>query len=180
MAKNTYKELIEPSLIYGGIIGGIILIHSFILQIMNANFSTYASVMGIILPVGLLSYCLYSYRKEYLGGIMTYSKGLGMGVMFSIVYAIIGTAYLIILIKAIDPNYLELAKQAYEEKLLNKGYSEDIIEKTMEFQKRFMTFGFMTIAGFFGTIFMGTIFSIIIMIFLKKEPNDPFASVEAQ
>jgi hypothetical protein len=178
MAKNTYKEIIEPSLIYGGIIGGVILLHSVVLQIMNATFSTYSQVMGYILPIGLLTYTLYSYRKEYLGGIMPYSRGLGMGVLFSVVFAMIGTAYLIVLIKFIDPNYLELAKQIAEEKLIKKGYPDEVIEKGMEYQARFMTFGFITIAGFFLTILMGTIFSLIIMIFLKKEPKDPFANVE--
>jgi uncharacterized membrane protein len=103
-----------------------------------------------------------------------------MGVLFSVVYAVITTAYLIILIKFIDPNYMELVRQMTEEKLLKKGLSEDVIEQAMEMDERFRTLGFMSIAGFFGSIFFGTIFSLVIMIFLKKESKDPFANVEAQ
>ena len=180
MAKNTYKEVIEPSLIYGGIIGGVILLHTVVLHIMNATFSTYSIVMGYILPIGLYTYALYTYRKEYLGDVMTYSKGLGMGVMFSVVYAMISTGYLIVLVKLIDPNYLELVKQMAEEKMLKKGLNEEAIEQTMEMSERFRSLGFMTIAGFLGITLMGTIYSLIIMIFLKKEPKDPFANVEAQ
>ena len=179
MAKDTYKNVIEPSLIYGGIIGGIILLHSVVLHIMNASFSTYAQIMAYVLPVGLLTYALHAYRKEYLGGIMPYSKGVGMGVRFSIVNAVIGIAYLIILIKFIDPNYLELINQIAEEKMLQKGLSEEVIEKAMEMTERFRDLAFLSITGFIGSIFMGTIYSLIIMIFLKKEPEDPFASVEA-
>ena len=180
MAKNTYKEVIEPSLIYGGIIGGVILLHSVVLHIMNATFSTYGQVMAYLLPIGLLTYALYTYRKEYLGDAMPYSRGLGMGVLFSVVYAMISTAYLIVLVKFIDPNYLELVRQMAEEKMLKKGLNEEAIEQTMEMSERFRSLGFMTIAGFFGIIFMGTVYSLIIMIFLKKEPKDPFVNVDAQ
>jgi len=37
--------------------------------------------------------------------------------------------------------------------------------------------GAMTIMGFLSTALMGFIFSLIISIFLKKEPKDPFAAV---
>ncbi len=177
MTKNTFKNVIEPSLIYGGIIGGVIILHSAILQIMNATFSTYGQIMAYVLPIGLLIFTLHSYRKEYLGGIISYQKGLGMGVMFSVVYAILATAYLIVLIKFIDPHYLELVSQMAEEKMLNKGMDDAVIEKAMEMTEKFRTLGFMAIAGFLGAIFMGTIYSAIIMIFLKKDPEDPFASV---
>jgi tetrahydromethanopterin S-methyltransferase subunit F len=180
MVKNTYKELVEPSLIYGLIIGFVSLLFSVVMQVMNASFSSTASFAGIIISIGLYAYCLFSYRKEYHGGFMSYSRGVGMGALFSVVSAIIGTAYLIVLIKYIDPGYLEMARKVAEEKLLEKGLPDESIEQMMEMSDRFRTLGFMAITGFFGSIIMGTVFSVIIMIFLKKEPKDPFASVEAQ
>jgi len=179
MAKNTYKEIIEPSLVYGGIIGGVILLHTVILLILKASFSTYAQIAGNLLPIILMAWALYAYRKEYLGGYMSYSKGLGMGVMFSIVSAIIGTIYFIILVKWIDPTYMEQVNMFAEEKMLKKGMSEDIIEQSMEMTARFRTIGFTAVSSFFGGIIMGAIYSAIIMIFMKKESRDPFANVPA-
>jgi len=159
--------------------GGVIVLHSVLLQTMNATFSTYAKISGALLPVILLIFTLYSYRKEYLGGVMPYQRGLVMGILISVVYAIISAIFLIILVKYINPDYLELLNQVAEEKMLEKGMDEDMIEQAMELSARFRSLGFITISGFIGAIIMGTIYSAIIMIFLKKDPKDPFASVES-
>ena len=178
MNNSKYKNVIEPSLIYGAIIGGVIILHSVVLYVMNATFSTYGQIMGYVLPFLLLIYALYTYRKEYQNGILRYSKGVGMGVMFSIVSSILGVVYLIILIKFIDPGYLELVNNFAEEKLLQKGLDEEKIEQAMEMTERFRSLGFMSISLVLSGILSGAIYSVIIMIFLKKEPKDPFVSVE--
>ena len=178
MNNSKYKNVIEPGLIYGAIIGGVIILHSIVLYVMNATFSTYQQIMQYILPFLLLTYSLHAYRKEYQNGIISYSKGLGMGIMFSFVSAILGVIYLIILVKFIDPGYLELVNNFAEEKMLEKGLDEESIEKAMEFTERFRSLGFMSVMTLFSSILTGGIYSAIIMIFLKKGPKDPFVSVE--
>jgi hypothetical protein len=174
---NSEKTL-KPALLYGSIIGGILVLHSILLYIMNASFSTYAQVMAYVLPIALLAYALNSYRKEYGGGYLTYSKGVGMGVLFSVVSSLIALIYFIILIKVIDPGYLELMNRMVEEKLLAKGLSEDMIESTMKMTERFRSPWILAISSFLGGIIMGTIYSLIIMIFVKKVPANPFANVQ--
>jgi len=171
------KSKIGPVFLYGSIIGVVTVLQSVILHMTNSTFSTIGLIMGYVLPFALLVYALYAYRKEYMDGYLRYSQGIGMGVLFSIVSSAIAVIYLIILVKFIDPNYPELINQMAEEKMLKKGLDEEMIESSMEMTKGLRSLGFMVVSGFIGGIISGTISSLIIMIFLKKEPKDPFASV---
>jgi hypothetical protein len=178
MANNTYKKTFEPALLYGGITGGAILLHSVILYALDASFSTYAQIMGYALPVALIFLVLFLYRKEYLGGAMTYSQGLGMGTLIMVVAGIIGAVYMFVFMKYIDPDYVKLIVQMSEEKMIARGMDEATIEQTMSFTEKFRSVGFMTIGSFFGSVLMGAIISAILSIFLQKAPKDPFAAVE--
>jgi hypothetical protein len=178
MANNIYKKTIEPALLYGGITGGAILLHSVVLYAMDASFSGYSVISGYVLPAGLIFLVLYLYRKEYLGGAMSYSQGLGMGTLLMVVAGIISAIYTYVFIKYIDPDFVKLVVQMQEEKLIAKGMDDATIEQAMSFTEKFRSLGFMTIGSFFNSVFMGAIISAIVSIFLKKEPKDPFAAVE--
>jgi hypothetical protein len=178
MSNNAYKKTIEPALLYGGITGGAILLHSVVLYALDASFSVYAQIMGYILPIALLYLVLSLYRKEKMGGIMSYTQSLGMGSLIMVVAGIISAVYMYVFIKYIDPNFINVMMQMQENKMLEKGMDEATIEKAMEFTSKMRSVGFMTIMAFVWTAFMGVIFSAIVSIFLKKEPKDPFAAVE--
>jgi hypothetical protein len=178
MSSNTYKKTIEPALLYGGITGGVILLHSVILYALDATFSVYYQVMEYLLPIALLFLVLYLYRKEKMGGIMSYSQSLGMGSLIMVVAGIISAVYMYIFMKYIDPDFVNVIMQMQEEKMLEKAMDEASIETTMEFTSKMKSPGVMAIISFLGTAFMGVILSLIVSIFLKKEPKDPFAAVE--
>ncbi len=178
MANNSYKTTFEPALLYGGIVGGVILLHSVVLNALDASFSTYAQITGYILPIALLFLVLHMYRKEQLGGVMSYSQSLGMGSLVMVVTGIISAVYMFVLIKYIDPDYVNVMLQIQEDKLLEQGMDEATIEKAMEMTSKMRSVGFLAVISFFTTSFFGVIFSAIVSIFLKKEPKDPFASVQ--
>jgi hypothetical protein len=177
MANNSYKNTFEPALLYGGITGGAILLHSVVLYALDASFSVYAQITGYILPIVLLVLVLSMYRKEKLGGIMTYSQSFGMGALVMVVAGVISAIYMYVFIKYIDPNFINVMMQMQEDKMLEKGLDEAAIEQAMEFTSKMRSVGFLTIMSFVGTAFMGVVFSAIVSIFLKKEPKDPFATV---
>lgn len=178
MSNDTFKSKLEPALLYGAIVGGVIILQSIVLFAMDASFSVFSQISGFLLPALLLAYVLYLYRKEHMAGSMTYSQSIGMGVLISVVSGIIGSIYMYIHIKYIDTEFLNNMVRMQEEKMLEKGLDEAAIEQAMEFTAKMRGTGFMVISSLIGSIFMGTIYSAIISIFLKKEPKDPFASVE--
>jgi hypothetical protein len=178
MSNTSYKKTFEPALLYGGITGGAIILHSIILYTLNASFSVYAQVTGYLLPIALITLVLYLYRKEYLGGYMTYTQGLGMGSLIMVIAGIIGAVYMFIFLKYIDPGFIKVVFQMQEDKMLEKGMDEAAIEQAMAFTEKMRSVGVMTAVSFISTAFMGFVFSAIVSIFLKKEPKDPFAAVE--
>ena len=93
MKSKSYTTFIEPALIYGGILGIVYIVISVIIHILNANFSVANQIVNIVLPVAGLTYCLYMYRKEYLGNYMSYGRAFGMGVTIMIIAGILAAAY---------------------------------------------------------------------------------------
>jgi hypothetical protein len=178
MANSTYKQTFEPALLYGGITGGAILLHSVLLYALDASFSGYSQVAAYILPLALISLVLFLYRKEYRGGYMSYSQSLGMGTLIMVVAGIISAVYMYIFIKYIDPDFVKVIIQMQEDKMLAKGMDEATIEQAMSFTEKFKSAGFMAFSGFFSSVIMGVIISAIVSIFLKKENKNPFAAVE--
>jgi len=177
MSNNSYKNTIEPALLYGGITGGAILLHSVVLYALDASFSIYSQIMGYLLPIALLVLVLSMYRKEKLNGVMSYSQSFIMGSLTMVVAGVISAIYMFVFIKYIDPDFVNVMMQMQEDKMLEKGMDEAAIEQAMDFTSKMRSVGFLTVMAFVGTAFMGVIFSAIVSIFLKKESKDPFAGV---
>jgi len=178
MSNNSFKSKLEPALLYGAIVGGVSIVHSIVLFAMDASFSVFSQFSGIIVPFAILTYVLYLYRKEQMGGAMTYSQSFGMGALIIVVAGIIGAIYTYIHIEYIDTEFINTMVRMQEEKMLESGMDEAAIEQALEFSSKMRGTGFMVGSALIGSIFMGVIFSAIISIFLKKEPKDPFASVQ--
>jgi hypothetical protein len=177
MANNTYKITIEPALLYGAITGGALVLHSVILYALDASFSTFAKVSGYVVPIAIIFLVLYMYRKEYRGGFMSYSQGLGMGTLIMVVAGLISAVYTFIFMKYIDPDFVKQIAQISEDAMLEKGMDEATIEQAMAFTEKFRSVGFMTIMSLVSSAIMGLVISAIVSIFLKKENTNPFAEV---
>ena len=55
---------------------------------------------------------------------------------------------------------------------MQKGMSEDQVEAAMSITSKMMTPGWMSIMGLFGSVFIGTIISLVSSIFVKKLPSE--------
>ncbi len=172
--------MFSPALIYAGIIAGIMIIHTIIIDILELNFSTYNNIAGVVLPLIGIALAIYGYRKEYNNNSISYQKALGFGVLVSFIVALVMSVFSFIYTHYINPELLEIGRQVAEEKLMKRGMSDQMIEQAMEQQKRFQTPLIMIISGTLMLTLFGTIFSLIAAAFLKKEPKDPFTETEAE
>jgi hypothetical protein len=59
-----------------------------------------------------------------------------------------------------------------EEALQKKGMSDEQIEAGMAMTSKMMTPGIMAISALFGSVFIGTIISLVSAIFVKKQLSD--------
>ena len=178
MAEKENSNMMMPALLYGAIIGGVYILNLLVQEAFNIHLTLYSRISGsVILFAGIL-YAMYSYRKEYCNNIITYSKAFGFGVLTTVVYGIISMGFFILFIKFINPDYAELLRAFTEERMLERGMEASEIETAMNAQQRFQTPLFQFIFGLLGTVLWGTIFSLIIAIFIKKEPKNPFEGIE--
>lgn len=112
-----------------------------------------------------------SYRDKYLNGFITYGQSLGAGVIIILYYSIITSVFTYILYKFIDPNLVEKMLAMTEEQLADRGLAEGMIEQSMQIQKKIMTPLVLSLGNLLNGLFMGTIFSLIISLFTKREGN---------
>ena len=130
---------------------------------MWVNILTYAAIVGGIV------YGTIRFRNDELGGYITYGKALGFGVLLSLFASIVYGFYNYLLTAVIDPSYMEGVYRMLEETYLEMGMDYDQVETMMETVKKFQTPLMMVFSSVFGFTFMGTVFSLITSIFLKKE-----------
>ena len=132
--------------------------------------NTMGLIFFVVLIIGLFIGIRY-YRDKYLNGFITYGQSLGAGVIIMLYYSIITAIFAYILYKFIDPNLTDKMLALTEEKLVERGLAEGMIEQSMQLQKKIMTPLVMSISGIFSGVFFGTIFSLIISLFTKREGN---------
>lgn len=147
------------------------------INILNLNFTTFQEIIFLAIPLAGLIVCLYLYRKKYTDGYISYGRALGMGVTITIIFGVYATFYNYIYTSLINPDFFQEAQIIMEEKLLNKQIRpvdiEMVMKKTAWTRKPF-NHAILNLTGF---IFRGTVFSLIISTFIKKEDKNPFKNV---
>lgn len=177
MKSDFQSRVLEPSLLYGGIIGVFTIVHSVIVIMTGATYSTYNQIATYIIPVIGLAYCLPAYRREYLNDQMPYGKSFVMGLLILFVAGLISLIYTYVYISFINPDFFRESEIVMEEKLLQKGMDPDMIETIMERTSRMRTPKWTIITSLLFTIVYGAIVSLIVSAFTKKESEEPFKDV---
>jgi len=171
-------SMLTPAVIYAGIIVGIIIVHTIIIDILELNFSTYNRIAGFVIPLAGIAYAIYGFRKEYNQNVINYQRALGFGVFVSFLVALLTSAFSALYSYYINPELLEIGRQMAEERMIESGRSAEFIEKAMEQQAKFQTPVFIIIWGTVFTTLIGTVFSLIAASVLKREQKEPFTDPE--
>jgi hypothetical protein len=163
-------NIIKSAMTYGLMLAlALIVIHlvQYLMDIYKppvwVNILTYAVIVGGIV------YGTIRFRDDELGGYISYGKALGFGVLLSLFASVVYGFYNYLLTAVIDPTYMEGVYRMLEETYIEAGMDYDQVETVMETVKKFQTPLMMVFSSLFGFTFMGTIFSLITSIFLKKE-----------
>jgi|WetSurMetagenome_2_1015567.scaffolds.fasta_scaffold352845_2 hypothetical protein len=166
----------KKTLIYGTILGFVLVVYSFILHKTNLENNTWLVLLHYIFVIAAIVVAIQCFRNQFNGGYISYGKALGTGILIVLWASIILTIYTYILTKYIDPSIMEKAKGLAMQKVENSG-NEQQSEMATKMMDIMMTSGFMSLMTFIGNIFFGTIFSLIIAAFLKKD-KDIFSETE--
>ena len=111
---------------------------------------------------------------------MSYGQGVGAGTIIGFYAGIIGAIFTFLLYEVIDPDLMGKLLTFTEERIAESGrVPEEMIDQTMEIQKKFMASWIMSIGVIINYLFFGVVVSLIASIFLKKEGN-PFQQEAAE
>ena len=164
---NVWKTNLTNGLIMG-LVG---VVYSLIVYFLNLSFNQYQGYVFFIIQIFLLYYLLKSYRDNSMHGQITYGQSVGAGVVIYLYYAIIMAVFTYILYTVIDSGLLAKQLAFTEQKLVDKGTPQAAIDTAMAMQAKIMKPAIMAPISIFGVMFFGTIITLLVSIFVKKEGN---------
>lgn len=165
---NTYLK----SAMTFGLITGIILVIYTLLLYMTDNYiskSTFLGILQWIIFTGGLYYGIKHYRDQFSGGYITYGRSLGLGVLISVFVGVILGIFTYLLYAVIDPELMEKSMKLAQEEMLKSGMSEERVEAATKMQRTFNSPTMMLFSSVFSFALIGTIISLVVSIFTKKE-----------
>jgi hypothetical protein len=147
---------------------------------MDLTFNKVQGYIYFALLIFLLYYFIRSYRNNYLGGYITYGQAVGAGVIICLYSSIIGAIFTYILYTYIDPELTAKQLAFTEELYAKRGMPQEAMDAALNMAKKLQKPIITAISGILGGVFFGTILSLIVAIFVKKEGNPLIDSPEVK
>ncbi|UCH13276.1 MAG: DUF4199 domain-containing protein [Bacteroidales bacterium] len=169
--EENKNDILRHSATYGAIIGFALIIYSVLLYIADLSLSRALGYVSYVIIIAGIFLSIKRFRENEPSDAIKYGKALGVGVLTCVFMGFIGAVFTYVHFKFIDPDLINKILEMTQDKLLDRGLSEDMIEMQSEFMMKFMSSGMMAVSAFINYIFMGTVFSLILAAILKKEPN---------
>lgn len=164
---NVWSANLTNGLILG--LAGIV--WSLAMWFMDLTFNQAQGYIYMIVQIAILFFLMKSYRDNYMHGQITYGQSVGAGVVIVLYSAIIGAIFMYLLYTVIDPGLTDKQMAFLEETMQKKGIPQEAIDSGMAIQRKIMKPQIMAPFSILGSMFWGTILSLIISIFIKRESN---------
>ncbi|HAM10403.1 MAG: hypothetical protein A2X04_10540 [Bacteroidetes bacterium GWF2_41_9] len=164
---NVWKANLTNGLILG--LTGVV--YSLVMYFLDLTFNQVQGYVFMVLQIALLYFLLKSYRDNFMHGQITYGQSVGAGVIIFLYSAIIGAIFTYILYTVIDSGLTDKQLAFLEEKMLEKGAPQEAVDVGMAIQRKIMKPEILAPFSILGSMFWGTILSLIVSIFIKKEGN---------
>lgn len=145
----------------------------YVLDISRESWLNYLVYLIIIAGIVMAT---INYRDKINGGNISFGKAFSTGVIISTVVGLIGAIYVYVFFNYIDPNAQKEMLEAVEQKLLEQGMSDEMIDQQVAMTQKFMKPAFMMISSLIGTVLIGSIISLITSAVLKKTDDSFNAS----
>jgi hypothetical protein len=164
---NPWKSNLTNGLILG--LAGVV--YSLIMYFLNLSLNKSQGYVFMIIQIVLLYFLLKSYRDNFLHGQISFGKSVGAGVIICLYYSAIMAVFTYILYTFIDTGLTAKQLAMTEDMMLKKGLPQDALDAAMAMQAKFMKPGIMSFFVLFVGVIWGTILSLLVSIFVKREGN---------
>ncbi|MFN8209833.1 MAG: DUF4199 domain-containing protein [Bacteroidales bacterium] len=161
----------KANLTNGLILGLTGVVYTLLMYFMDQTFNKGIGYAFMLVLAFVLYFLIKSYRDSYLHGYITYGHSLGAGVVIFLYYSVITAIFTYILYKFIDTGLVNKQLELVEETLVKRNVPQQAIDSGMALQRKIMVPEFIAPMSIIGNMFFGTIVSLIVSIFTRKEGN---------
>lgn len=159
----------KASLKYAVIISLLLIIISLVFYTLDMSASQIPQFVSIAIFIAALSWALISYRNNDVEGSLSYGGVVGTGVMMSLFIALILAIYSFIYFSYIDTNYVDIKLEEAEEKLIEKGLTDEQIDQGMKYTSMFISPTVFAIGSIFFNFLIGLVISLIAAAFIRND-----------
>ncbi len=164
--------VLATSLTYGLITGLASIAFYIILQLTGQAFNQALSLLSLVILVGGMVLAHKSF-KQGNEGYMNFSQGLGIGTLISLISGVLSSAFSVIYMTFIDPNFIAMTLEKAREQIetQNPEISSEQIDVALSFSSYMMQPGILFVFGLISTVFFGFLISLVVSAAMaKKEP----------
>jgi hypothetical protein len=162
----------KANLANGVILGLFGIVYNLIIYFFDLTFNKSMGYVYLLITVFLLYYFIKKYRDNYMFGTITYGQSVGSGIVIYIYSTILISIFTYFLYKVIDPGLTDKMLAYVEETIIKQGkIPEEQIDAVLKVQKKLLKPEIAVPISLISSIFFGTIISLIVSIFTRKEGN---------
>jgi hypothetical protein len=164
---SVWKANLQNGIILG--LTGVVF--SLLMYFLDQSFNKSIGYLFFLVQGVILFFLIKSYRDNQLHGYINYGHSLGSGVIIFLYYSIIMAIFTYILYKYIDPELVKKQLALSEEMLMKRNTQQAAMDAALAMQKKMMVPEFIAPISILGNMFFGTIITLIVSIFTRKEGN---------
>ena len=175
--ENTRVSVWKGTLNAGIFTSLLMVLYSLLLYFLDQSLNKVLPSLGFLIFIVGLYLGIRSFRDTGRGGFLSYGQVLGAGTVMSLYVAIITAVFTYLFYAVIDPDLIVKMKDIQREILMRRGISDEQIERSLKIVAWTKTPWALAAFSLVGTVFWGFIITLVEGIFLKREPENPFAEV---
>ena len=157
-------------LTYGGILGALSVVFSFMLYTMDMHYQggTMVTIVSVVLSVALYAVGMFQYRNAN-SGLMTFWQGVKIGVGIALISGVIVVLFNLILTRVIDPETMSKAMNFQREQLIeNTELTLEQIDAQLAAMQKFQTPAIQAAFGLLFSVIFGFLLSLLPAAILRK------------
>jgi hypothetical protein len=165
------KSVVSASLMYGIYLGLALIAYSLLMFVLDIDHESKLTWFSYLIMAGGLFWAMVSVRDNYFNGFVSYGKAFGIGFWVVLFAAVITSLFTYIYFHYLDPGMIDEILLKAEEAMLegNPNISDEQLEQTLAMTEKFTSPLMISVWAFIANVIFGTILSLIIAIFAKRE-----------
>ncbi len=171
MGETPKTSLFNNAVKYGLYTAAALILMSLLLFALNLHMITWLSYLQYVILIAGIVMATIHYRDKINSGYISFGKAFQTGLYISLLIGILMAVYLWVYYALINPNGIQEIMEMSEQMLLDKGFSDEMIDAQLAVTGKMMKMPILNLMAFVGMTFWGIIISLITSAILKKNDD---------